>query len=158
MGDESVEPEGCVVHIIDKEKWFPFKYKYDFYYVAHKPTQNRNKEFAKRIMENETYTNLKNRLAKFRHKPTLEECIKSVASKEWLNKINNWPEEVKTDRKRFSFYCKEETKNIEGYKEELLSVAKMYYPNCECKLVRIYFLAFPNEITIDLICNNITGI
>lgn len=37
-GDEVIEPEGYVLHILDGETWLPIKLKYEFYYIAAQET------------------------------------------------------------------------------------------------------------------------
>jgi hypothetical protein len=74
-GDEIIEPEGYVVHIIDGEKWLPIKLKYEFYYIAHKPDSKNNREKAKLIAEDPKFELLRKRLAKFRDRAPIETLI-----------------------------------------------------------------------------------
>jgi hypothetical protein len=72
-GDAEIEPEGCVVHIFDEKnetnKWLPVKLKYDFYYVAHKPTSKVNIDKALALQNDEKYIHLRKRLLKCKEKP-----------------------------------------------------------------------------------------
>lgn len=72
-GNENTEPEGFVVHIFDdvRQCWFPIKYKFDLYYVAHKPNSIKNQGMAKRIVEEPEFASVIKRFMKFREKPTM---------------------------------------------------------------------------------------
>jgi hypothetical protein len=77
-GSLEEEPEGYVISIFDGELWYPIKYKHKIYYVAHKPESKHNMEMAKEITSNSKYALLKNRLAKFREKPSIEEILLEI--------------------------------------------------------------------------------
>ena len=73
QGNEQVEPEGFVVHIFDdaNRRWFPIKYKFDLYYVAHKPNSVKNQPLAKKMVEEPQFASVIKRFMKFREKPTM---------------------------------------------------------------------------------------
>ncbi len=85
-GDDNIEPEGFVVHIFDEPNnlWFPIKYKYELYYIAHKPTTARNQEIAKKILEDPQYTAVIKRFLKFREKPALSTLLNQC---DYTNKV-----------------------------------------------------------------------
>ena len=82
-GDLSVEPEGYVVTIVNTmtKEQIPFKLKYPFYYIAHKPNTNRNAKASQEISTNPKYDLLRNRLAKFREKVELTTLLSDLAPK-----------------------------------------------------------------------------
>jgi hypothetical protein len=73
QGDDKIEPEGFVVHIFDNVNrcWFPIKYKFDLYYIAHKPNSLKNQGMAKRMVEEPEFASVIKRFMKFREKPTM---------------------------------------------------------------------------------------
>jgi hypothetical protein len=73
QGNEKIEPEGFVVHIFDDmaKCWFPIKYKFDIYYVAHKPNTSKNQEKAKQMVNEPQFAAVIKRFMKFREKPTM---------------------------------------------------------------------------------------
>jgi putative nucleotidyltransferase with HDIG domain len=126
-GDESIEPEGYVVHIFGKDGiWLPVKLKYEFYYIAHKPDSKHNREKAKAISEDPKYEKLRNRLAKFRNAIPVETLIGEDV-RQFLLKI---PAETLTwDRKHWALFWIERKQELGefGEKLETLVTAHMSY-------------------------------
>jgi hypothetical protein len=88
-GDDNIEPEGFVIHIFDEinNVWFPIKYKYDLYYIAHKPNSAKNQEIAKKIVEDPQYSTVIKRYLKFREKPAMGTLLNQC---DYVNKVKNF--------------------------------------------------------------------
>lgn len=128
-GDETMEPEGYVLHIfgypndtrhyhhVEGEKlnaveWLPIKYKYKLYYTAHKPESKHHLEMALELSSNPKYKTICQRLAKFRAKPSVQQIFEDnlilcdrlaeqiqIAGKEIL-KISSFDEVIEGDREK----------------------------------------------------------
>ena len=124
-GDQEIEPEGFVVHIFPKHTnlWYPVKLKYQFYYIAHKPSSEKNKEGAKEIATLTKYDKLRNRLSKFREKVHIELIVDSFVQasletlkeephstkKEWAQSVNKKTESLTKISDAMNSKLKEET-------------------------------------------------
>ena len=79
-GDQIVEPEGYVLHLFGSDnfgnyEWLPIKYKYKIYYTAHKPESKHNLDMALQLSSDPQYELLRQRLAKFREKMSVEQIL-----------------------------------------------------------------------------------
>ena len=76
-GNIDIEPEGYVIHILTKntENWIHIKYKYDIYYAGYKPNSKENKELSLELSSKDEYTKLRQRLTKFKDKPSIENLL-----------------------------------------------------------------------------------
>jgi hypothetical protein len=119
-GNNVIEPEGYVLHIIDNDtnKWLPVKLKYEFYYIAHKPDSKNNKEKAKMINDDDTYKLLRNRLAKFRDRPTIERMISSDIN-EFIQAISISPS---VNRKEWAIYWNSKKNDLDVFGEKIESI------------------------------------
>jgi len=78
-GSTVVEPEGFVLHlIVPSGRTLSIKYKFDLYYVAHKPTSIKNAAKAQLIMSNDHYMHIRKRLLKFATQRTVSEILNSI--------------------------------------------------------------------------------
>lgn len=77
-GSTVIEPEGFVLHLVTDGQIISIKYKFDLYYVAHKPTSIKNTTKAKIIMHDERYTHIRKRLMKFAVQRTISEILNSI--------------------------------------------------------------------------------
>jgi hypothetical protein len=85
-GDQDIEPEGYVLHIITEDgEWIPIKDKYELYYTAHKPSSKNNLKMALELSSNPKYKLICERFAKFRYKPS----IKDILSLDLVDIIND---------------------------------------------------------------------
>lgn len=97
------EPEGWVLHIIgDDNKIHSIKYKFDLYYVAHKPTSIRNKAKAQEIISSDKYKFFKARCLKFAEKKTFKMFAESI---NFVKKLEQLIVKVIAD-KNFTEYTK----------------------------------------------------
>jgi hypothetical protein len=77
-GNLEIEPEGYVVHIFgENEEWIPIKYKYKIYYIAHKPESKHNLTATIELSSDSKYDKIRERLIKFRSKPSIITIIKN---------------------------------------------------------------------------------
>jgi hypothetical protein len=84
-GDNIIEPEGYVLHLYGQNlngsnEWLPIKYKYKIYYTAHKPESKYNLNMALELSSNPKYEFLRQRLAKFREKPSVKQILTDLQS------------------------------------------------------------------------------
>lgn len=90
-GDQIVEPEGYVLHLFgsanNNTEWLPIKYKYKIYYTAHKPESKHNLEMALQLSSDSKYELVRQRLAKFREKMSVEQILSNQINT--INEINN---------------------------------------------------------------------
>jgi hypothetical protein len=89
-GSQTVEPEGYVVHIYNKEDKHivSVKDKFQLYFTAHKPNSRSHIEHAKEIMNSDEFALVRERLAKFRAKPPIKSLIEEDV--QWFIDICNW--------------------------------------------------------------------
>ncbi len=159
-GDQYVEPEGCVVHIYDSKdmtKWYPVKLKYDFYYVAHKPNTERNKHASQTLKEDSKYSNLRERLAKFRTKPSISSiCNIFIDATPELTELFDKCNILLDDKKRFALFIREEhTQHIITFIQTKLNSYLKKEVNGEINLNHILFSFYPQKITKDEFINKI---
>lgn len=88
-GNIDIEPEGYVIHILTKneeneDNWIHIKYKYDIYYAGYKPNSKHNKELSLELSSNDEYKILRQRLKKFKDKPSVENLLNKN-----IDKINS---------------------------------------------------------------------
>jgi hypothetical protein len=154
-GDLDIEPEGYVIHIIDEinNKWFPVKLKYEFYYIAHKPNSKKNQIAAKNISENDEYSILRNRLSKFRDKPSIESCIYTPLLN-WYNNTFPISNDLYIDKRTWAIYWSSKKKELEESSNIIYSHIKDYYPAVNIKLFDILMRLFPT-ISFEDILNRI---
>ena len=87
-GDNDLEPEGWVIWVqqVD-DSWIAIKYKYDFYYAAHKPDSKHNQVMTTKLMEDPKYTKLRYRLVHFAEKISIDNILMSETVKVSLNRL-----------------------------------------------------------------------
>lgn len=92
-GDQIIEPEGYVLHLFGFDnfgnyEWLPIKYKYKIYYTAHKPESKHNLDMAIQLSSDPQYELLRQRLAKFREKMSVEQILlNQITTIESINNI-----------------------------------------------------------------------
>lgn len=158
-GDNEIEPEGYVVHVFDdiNNKWYPIKLKYEFYYIAHKPNSKRNQEAAQLISEDDKFKLLRNRLAKFREKPSLESCLKDSLL-EWYNLNLAIDKSIFVDKKTWAIYWSKKRIDLDNASKNIYNNIKDYYPNIQIKLFDILMRLYDDyniNITFENILNKI---
>ena len=84
-GDDTVEPEGFVITIIGIDgELIRIKFKYIEFYAGHKPNSKHNLIMAQELASNPKYSILKERLAKFKEKPSVrtlvENCVDDLST------------------------------------------------------------------------------
>lgn len=79
-GSMEVEPEGYVIHVIGEngDKYL-VKFKYAFYYAAHKPESKLNTSLIEALTTDDKYKTLCQRFAKLRTRLTFEEATGQIA-------------------------------------------------------------------------------
>jgi hypothetical protein len=132
QGDEIIEPEGYVVHIFGENGcWLPVKLKYEFYYVAHKPDSKFHREKARAITVEPQYEKLRNRLAKFRDRPSLEHLLSDKVS-EFISSVP--PSAHEWDRKSWAIYWSEKKDQLEIFGQELSHLVSDHHPHLTDKI------------------------
>ena len=129
-GDNVVEPEGYVLHIFDNNKWLPIKLKYDFYYIAHKPDSKNNREKAKKINEDDVFKLLRNRLAKFRDRPSIESIISSQIN-EFIQSFTISPF---VDRKEWAIHWNSKKPELDIFGEKIETIIIQHHEYMKDKI------------------------
>jgi putative nucleotidyltransferase with HDIG domain len=158
-GDTTIEPEGYVVHMFtDSGEWMPVKLKYDFYYVAHKPNTKMNKEKSKAMWEEEKYSKIRTRLAKFRDKPSIAQCLENAKIKEVLDEFYvGAPMET---RKDFAIWCHQEDKkkDIDEISCRIIQAMKEHYYLRKINLFAVIMCLYPDKLTVSMLETHLNGI
>jgi hypothetical protein len=154
-GDKELEPEGCVVHIFgfrEKNEWFPVKLKHDFYYVAHKPTNEKNKVAAKELLEDVRYEKLRERLAKCRAKPSIESLLGKITEDRW----EIFSVEFK-ERRDMAIYWNHpaQKEKTDVLQKDCESILKEHYGVVKVKIWKWMMEAFPAKFTREICCEKI---
>jgi len=154
-GDQEIEPEGYVVHIFPNEstKWYPLKMKYQFYYVAHKPNSKKNSDMAKELLEEDKYSLLRSRLAKFREKPKMEDIIKDTV----VEFIKEWKKELMQEgdlkeRKYWAFFVKRKENMIRQWTILFEDKIKHHYSHKHINLYKIVMDSYNKDQDFILEC------
>ena len=90
-GSTIVEPEGFVLHlIVPSGRTLSIKYKFDLYYVAHKPTAIKNVAKAQMILSDYRYTHIRKRLLKFATRCTVSEILNSINFEQQVHVLHHY--------------------------------------------------------------------
>jgi hypothetical protein len=134
-GDKEIEPEGYVLWLSDGEKEYPIKDKYPFYYMAHKPNSVRYYEEAKEFEKNPEYALLRERLAKFRAKPSIASLCMDLL-KTWIKTIPSLIE-IGNTKKHWAIYWKSHINDVDEASNMIREVVAPHYPKLKINLFNI---------------------
>lgn len=155
-GDQVIEPEGYVLHILDGDTWFPIKLKYEFYYIAHKPDSKNNKEKAKAIAENPKFELLRSRLAKFRNRAPVEELIGSQVQ-EFINEMTINSREC--EKKEWAIHWNKRKNELDSFGELIEKIVIEHHEylkdKIRGKIFNVLMKMHNEEITVNSFIKNL---
>lgn len=160
LAGDNYELEGWVCHIYylkdGIKTWIPLKYKYDFYYIGHKPDSRYNVDKLKCVLEDDKYTNVRNRLFKLVEKPLLTELVTKHIDK-FIDLLSVPNKMIRKDWYMFWNTNKEYDELISIIDVDISTYHKQYHDKLNRKkinlIMNLYDKNVKNEVLLEAIMN-----